>query len=246
MKSYQEVVAERYDGIETELQLVDNVYSFINPIGFYGDRKLRELIYKIFQFIRIKKPKIDNLSILDIGCGKGFITRLFADITEKPDNIYGLDLSSHRVKFAKEMNPNIHYEQGDFTKPLPFSRTFDLISAFDCLMHIPDEKAILDALRNIYSSLNQNGYFIWFDAYSKDHFKTGENQDHSGFNPNQMDDLCAKADLICIYHDSLFKLILNKYHTAYLSKRIPIFTLEIIERLIPAKPGNILRIYKKR
>lgn len=246
MKSYQEVVTDRYDGIETEQQLMDNMYSFINPIGFYGDRKLREMIYRVFQFLKTQQIDFSRLLILDIGCGKGNISRLFAEITENPDTIYGLDLSSHRVKFAKEMNPKIHYAEGDFTKPLPFSLTFDLISAFNCLMHIPDEKTILETLRNIYSSLKKDGYFLWFDAYSKNHFKTSENQDHSGFNPKQMDELCNKADLVCIYHDSLFKLFFNSYHTAYLSKRIPLVTLELIERFIPAKPGNIIRIYKKR
>lgn len=78
MRSYEEVVRERYDGRERNQHIYDNIYSIINPIGFNGHIGIEGAIYKIFRFLIDKDIDITSIKILDVGCGSGWITRAFA------------------------------------------------------------------------------------------------------------------------------------------------------------------------
>ena len=108
MKSYKDVVKDRYDN-EKYIHIYDNIYSLINPTGFYINYKMRYVLYKIFNKIRKSGIDITRSKILDIGCGDGIWTRFFAELKGTTKDIYGIDLSKNRIKKAKMLNPNIKY-----------------------------------------------------------------------------------------------------------------------------------------
>lgn len=245
MKSYKEIIEERYDGIEKDIHVYDNIYSMINPIGYHGDKKLRSVFYTAFNYIRNSGVDITKSNILDIGCGKGSTTRFFSELTGSSQNIYGLDLSEYRIQCATKMNPNINYKIGDIVRPLSFPIMFDIITALDVFMHLNDKKEILLALNNIKMQLKKDGYFIWYDAYSSDHFKTTQTQDHSGFHPKQMVELAQEAGFKKVFQINVFKKLFWKYHSLYLIKRIPVSMINIMEQTIPGSPGNMMIMFVK-
>ena len=245
MKSYTEVVKERYNGIEKNIHLYDNMYSMINPIGFYADKKLRNVFYVAFNYIKNNGVDITQLNILDVGCGKGLTTRFFCELTGKSQNIYGFDLSENRIQCAIKMNSSINYKIGDIVNPPSFSVMFDVITALDVFMHLNNKDEIILALSNINKKLKDDGYFIWYDAYATDHFNTTENQDHSGFHPKQMIELAKEAGFKKMFQMNVFKKIFWKYHSLYLIKKIPTNLINIIEKTLPGSPGNMMIIFKK-
>lgn len=245
MKTYKEIIEERYDGVEKDIHVYDNIYSLINPIGYQGDKKLRSVFYTAFNYIRNNGMDISQSNILDIGCGKGTTTRYFSELTGSSDNIYGIDLSEHRIQYATKMNPNISYKIGDIVQSLSYPIMFDIIAALDVFMHLSDEQDILLALNNIKTQLNEHGYFIWYDAYSSDHYKTTQNQDHSGFHPKQMIELAQKAGFKKVFQKNIFKKIFWKFHSLYLINRMPVSLVNFMEHTFPGSPGNMMMIFVK-
>lgn len=245
MKCYQRVVKERYDGYEKLQDINENIYSIINPVGFYGSIKIEKVIYKVLNKLKSTGMGMDKVKILDVGCGSGWITRYFAEFTQNPLNIFGMDLSKHRIEIAKKMSPNINYFQGDIVNMGNIGEKFDIISAFDVFMHLSRKEEINKSIKNIYSNLSDNGIFIWYDAYSKDHFNSPLEVDSWGFNPKQMDCFCEEHGFRLLYETSVNKNILGKVQSIYLYKSLPEYFVRLCEKIFPGSPCNIVKVYIK-
>jgi len=242
MKPYEQVIKERYDGREKNQRLYDNIYSIINPIGFNGHIAIESIIYKIFRFLISKNIDITTIKVLDVGCGSGWITRSIAEFTGNPSNIVGIDLSEFRIHTAKKFTQSIEYINGDIVAGYDFSNKFDLITTFDVFMHFNTEEIIETALANINKNLNTNGFFIWFDAYAKNHFDCPLDAECQGFSSKQMDTFAEKAGFNKVNEFSLYKYFFGR-HSLYLYNKLPITLVKILEKIIPGNPGNMVKIY---
>ncbi len=86
-------------------------------------------------------------SILDVGCGAGFLTNSLA---LDGHNVSGIDLSDESLKVAREKDStrSVAYQSGD-AYALPFSEgSFDVVCAMDLLEHVEDpQKVVTQAAR---------------------------------------------------------------------------------------------------
>ena len=104
-----------------------------------------------------------DASLLDIGCGGGGI--VFSAI-DQGLTAFGIDGSLQNKKLQNgywQILPN-NLLTCDATKPFCFKNNndyfqFSVISSWECLEHIPEEK-IKGFLDNVYNNLCNNGYFI--------------------------------------------------------------------------------------
>lgn len=105
-------------------------------------------------------------SILDLGCGPGLYTEIFA---KKGYTTSGIDISKRSItyarKSAKKHNLSISYKNANYiTKNI--NNSYDCITCIYCDFGalIPAEQTIL--LNNVYNSMNVNGVFI-FDVFTE-------------------------------------------------------------------------------
>ena len=86
-----------------------------------------------------------NMSILDVGCGPGYVSAAAAKRGATP---IGLDFSGEMVEIAKEMWSAIEFREGDAQK-LPFAdQTFDRVVANFALLHLAQpESGMAEAAR---------------------------------------------------------------------------------------------------
>lgn len=83
-------------------------------------------------------------SLLEIGCGTGFVLRAMRE--HHPDvDFVGGDISPGALAAARQRLPEIELLQVD-ARELPFEREFDVVGAFDVLEHEPDDEAALAAI----------------------------------------------------------------------------------------------------
>ncbi|HLO61297.1 MAG TPA: class I SAM-dependent methyltransferase [Bacteroidales bacterium] len=106
---------------------------------------------------RTGKP---GLKVLDMGCGPGLYTELFA---QRGHSVTGVDFSENSIQYAieqaKEKKLNIKYFHMNYLD-LDFDNQFDLIILIylDFCVLLPDERD--KVLRNIYRALKKGGFFI--------------------------------------------------------------------------------------
>lgn len=102
--------------------------------------------------------EINSNRILDIGCNRGYLLKVFSDFGYK--HLYGIDLSSEDVIEAQKINPNAHLECVDAFEFLAANRdSFDVIIIKAVLEHVSKEKT-QELLLAIQKSLKANGVVI--------------------------------------------------------------------------------------
>jgi ubiquinone/menaquinone biosynthesis C-methylase UbiE len=109
----------------------------------------RRDLYKIF----VKKIKLNkNPKILDIGCGTGDNIILLSKFGE----CYGIDFSNKAVKYCKEKGLKKVYIADALDTKFK-SNNFDLVTAFDVMEHIKNDKGFIREIKRI---LKPSGYAI--------------------------------------------------------------------------------------
>jgi 2-polyprenyl-3-methyl-5-hydroxy-6-metoxy-1,4-benzoquinol methylase len=241
MKSYKSVVQDRYETESTEEN--DSIYSPNSQIGKYS----RKVIFRSLKSIldRFSNEK-GNLTILDVGCGKGTLVDFFLSegFTEK--NIYGIDLSSNRINQAKTKYPSVNFVNGDALELTDITTEFDVITTFDLYSHFISKEEIIKGLKAISSKLKDTGTFIWYDINTADHFSPPSNIDSWGFSMEQMKSLGKEAGFEVVKSQGLFKLFFNKYHSVYRADKTPHWLLTFLEKIMPGKSGNNIVVFKKK
>lgn len=245
MKDYRDVIHERYSGREAGQHIYAGQYSLINPVGFYGTARCREVFYHAFNELRRRGVDWSQQTILDVGCGSGGWTRFFAELIGEPANIAGVDLSEHRIAVARRNNPAIDYQVADITK-LPFdARRWNVVTAIDVFMHLHTREEIAAAFSGIHASLRPNGYFFLYDAFADTHFAGSNHDDSRGYNPREVESFAQAAGFDLLFDLPVFRRV-GRFHSLYFARKgIPFLALELLERLLPGKPGNYLWVFQR-
>jgi 2-polyprenyl-3-methyl-5-hydroxy-6-metoxy-1,4-benzoquinol methylase len=102
-------------------------------------------------------PPGKNISILDIGCGMGFL--MVALKKAGYENICGIDTDEQQVISCKQKNLEVTLVKDSAGFLKENAGSYDLVTAFDVLEHIPASNQI-DFVKAIYGSLKPGGVFI--------------------------------------------------------------------------------------
>lgn len=248
MNDYKKIIKEHYDKQKYGgREIKSNIYAPINPIGFYGEFKIAQILAEFISMICLHNRRLDKINVCDCGCGDGVKTRFLAELLGNPNQVYGIEYSKNRLQHCKNMNSFIHYEYADLTKKIPFDIQFDGITVFDVFMHFKTEEEITDALKNIYDSLKRKGIFVWDEPNVKSHWTGGKKGVNGwGFSAGEMDKYALNAGFKLKRQFGIYtKVPIIDKPTLYLVKKIKnIWILEIFEKL-PFKKNNNIRIYYK-
>ena len=127
-----------------------------------------------------------NISVLDIGCGKGYILFL---LKKKVKSIFGTEINNASVLNLKKENFEIY---NNFEE---INRTFDLITIYHVLEHVPEPVLFLDQAQRI---LSVNGKIV-IEVPNIDSF---------GFRKNKEKWFYLQKEHLCYFNEkSLEKLL---------------------------------------
>lgn len=122
------------------------------------------------KYVSINKFKC----ILDLGAGTGLLTQKLIEYF--PDAHYSLvDISDKMLEIAKERFKNalnIEFVVKDYSVNFPKVKS-DLIASALSIHHL-DESEKKSLYKNIFRSLNKNGYFLNIDQYSSKNDKVND------------------------------------------------------------------------
>jgi len=142
-----------------------------NVGGYFSYDRMEKAILKTYRFaIRFIRNNAysKQMSILDVGCGYGFILKYFRDISGF--DICGVELSEKAALEAMKITPNIIQEPIENIK---FDKSFDFITAFELIEHLINPVLFFEIAAKL---LKDKGYLfittpniasLWFTLLKK-------------------------------------------------------------------------------
>lgn len=138
----------------TDHKLSESIKEFYdrnNFPGTYTSQQITQYNVDTNRYIKIiDRCMTDNLSVLDVGCGTGFITNLMA--SKYKSNYTGIDFSNavdYAENFATQHQiKNVEFIQCDFFEFAPTVR-YDIIIAQSFLTHIPEQQLAINKLQQL-------------------------------------------------------------------------------------------------
>ncbi len=107
------------------MALAPNIYSPLNPSALFMIQRRQRIFRQIFA--ENFPDGLDDLKLLEIGCGGGQWMLEFAGFGFNFANFAGIDINPERVKIAKERVPLADIRDGDASS-LPWSdQSFDIV-----------------------------------------------------------------------------------------------------------------------
>lgn len=83
--------------------------------------------------------------VLDVGCGTGFLARLYADLGHR---VTGIDLSPEMIEIARQKGASVEFRVGDAESTLEAADSYDLVVARHLLWTLPEPgRAVAEWLR---------------------------------------------------------------------------------------------------
>ena len=147
MKDYEALSKKHFDGQAADYDRRDTYYYSRNGKISCHDiaGQIKELPYE---------------SLLDVGCGTGFLMELL--IKQRPAHYCGADLSDEMIRVAREKRINGAEFVVSSADKLPYpDETFDIVTCSQSFHHYPyPEKAMLEAKR----VLKPGGLYILSDT----------------------------------------------------------------------------------
>lgn len=121
-------------------------HSYDNPIQYSLNNSLQYEIGLSF----LNKLLIKNTArVLDLGCGDGAITKEIASLANE-GMVVGTDISKQMIDFASHKyhaQTNLSFLKMDASKNI-FQNQFDVITSFNCLHWVDDQKGALKGILN--------------------------------------------------------------------------------------------------
>lgn len=112
--------------------------------------------------------------VLDVGCGTGDVTRAIG--TALPHAaIYATDIFIEGIRSAASKLENRAFLMHLDATDIPFTASFDLVTSFDVLEHIPDDQRVLDQM---HAALRPGGGVLHFVPQHPSLFSPADQQSH--------------------------------------------------------------------
>jgi ubiquinone/menaquinone biosynthesis C-methylase UbiE len=135
-------------GFQSTLDIIDS---------FYHER----LIFKVFKRYELKS--LNNKRVIDMGCGNGARLRTLMRFGALPENLYGVDLSSHRVELAQSFSPNFNIQCGDVSETEFANNSFDIVMNSTMMSSICNDELSTKIANEMCRIVKNDGVILWYD-----------------------------------------------------------------------------------
>ena len=120
-------------------------YESKNPLKRYFVKRLNNKIIALLH----KVITDDNISILDVGCGEGFITELVRKEFKGIKRIVGVDCAREALEIAKARNPQIEFVEGSIYNLNFENNEFDIVICTEVLEHLENPQIAFKEIQRV-------------------------------------------------------------------------------------------------
>lgn len=138
-------------------------YSLFNKANYFNLQQRQRMLLQLLALHRISK--LDNMKVLEVGCGRGAILAEYFGYGVPLSNLTGVDLLFDRLESAhhKFATNRAICANGQH---LPFSTgRFDLVLQYTAFSSVLDDQIKADMAAEMLRVLTLNGSIIWYDFW---------------------------------------------------------------------------------
>ncbi|HSW55159.1 MAG TPA: class I SAM-dependent methyltransferase [Ignavibacteriaceae bacterium] len=208
---------------------------------------------RVREYIISKVPKIVN-SILDVGCGNGWVAKEFLS---KGKQVYSLDISVTNPAIVKKLFPNEkHFCITADSFHLPFNdNAFDCVIASEIIEHVFDPAGFI---KELFRVVKKGGRLIITTPYKEKliyylcihcNQKTPANAHIHSFDEMKLESLYSGNDLESFKYETFGNKILLFLRSYVILQFFPFWMWKMKDKFanfIFNKPVHIICIYKKK
>lgn len=136
--------------------------------------------------LRAADLELRSRSVLDVGCGSGFFTRIA--LAAGCRTYTGADITPTAVERLRERHPGQSFVVADIgaeTLPPALGGTFDVVLCIDVLYHVVDPVRFERAVANLWARVAPGGHLVLVDAFgSREYVPGGSFERHGGQVPH--------------------------------------------------------------
>jgi SAM-dependent methyltransferase len=140
------------------------------------------LLVEACQCLRLIPNPIENLQVLDVGCGVGRSSRLLVDLGISPQNLLAIDFRESAIVDARQRNPAIRFRHIADLSQWP-RESFDLIVQCTAFSSLPGQEIRKQTASLMETSIGDGGYIFWWDLLLANTFAGGERLDPASLFP---------------------------------------------------------------
>ena len=151
-------------GIHHAIDLRKSQKIPMEVLNVYGDPESLNILWGKEQDFIISEASKTKGSVLDLGCGTGWLT---LELARNGMDATGLDVSKKCIKIAKNYFKHIKnvegkaiYKVSDLNKIKLKENSFDVVTAWGCLHHVYNIDYLI---REIFKALKPGGKFLVYD-----------------------------------------------------------------------------------
>ena len=139
-------------------------YSYFNAANLLSIQERERRVLALLA--RHVKISLDEVKILEIGCGTGFWLREFVKWGARPENIVGLDLLPDRIEECRRLcPPAVTAHCGNASCIDAPDRSFDLLLQSTAFSSVLDKSARSRMAAEMVRVLRDNGIILWYDFF---------------------------------------------------------------------------------
>ena len=151
------------------------------------------------------KINLNELTILDAGCGKGFSTKILIDKLA-PKKTYAFDFLEDQVDLAKKLHLDAEFFQGSIADIKLPSTSCDFVFVFNVLHHVPEWKK---GIKDVSRVLKDHGYAIFEEptgSYTTftDKLARNKHPEEGKFTKNEFEEELRKNNFTVLKDTSAF------------------------------------------
>ena len=147
-----------------ELTVPADRYSRLKPGSLLRVQELERRILQLFGAKGISD--LSQKKILEVGCGDGAWLRFLIQSGASPENLFGVDLLSHRIQEARRKCPEGVTLRCEDASQLSFvDESFDLLLVMTVFTSILDDHLRRLLAREMLRILRRGGSILWYDFH---------------------------------------------------------------------------------
>jgi ubiquinone/menaquinone biosynthesis C-methylase UbiE len=142
---------------------VSDLYSLWNDAALFRYQERERAILGLLDRHRLRP--LDDVRVLDVGCGDGGTLRDLLSYGASPANLVGVDLRDVRISRARRLAPHLDYRVAD-AAALPFEDdAFDLALAFTLFSSVKDRGTRSRIAAEMLRVVRPEGAILWYDFW---------------------------------------------------------------------------------